>query len=217
MTAFTVYKHTGPTGKVYIGITRQKPENRWGADGSGYSHSPHFTAAIKRHGWAAFTHEIIAEGLTKEEAEKMEVELIAQYDSTNREKGYNAELGGSTGPKHSARTKQKIGEANKTRVWTAEARQKLRAYKKAHPTPPEVSRKIGDANRGRKHRPESIEKIRAAHPKRAVKNIDTGNIYNSVTEASKATGTNMSKIVDVCRGRRKTAGGFQWAYEEVIA
>jgi len=215
--SYTVYKHTSPTGKVYIGITSQPLRKRWGADGSGYSHSPHFMAAIKRHGWGSFQHEVIAEGLTQEEAEHLEVELIALYDSTNREKGYNTDLGGAVGPKHSERTRQKIGEANKTRVWTAEARQKLRTYKKTHPTPPEVSRKIGDANRGRKHRPESIEKIRASHPKRTVKNLDTGRLYNSVTEASKATGANLGKIVDVCRGRRQTAGGFRWAYGEVIA
>lgn len=26
---YTVYKHTTPSGKVYIGITGQKPERRW--------------------------------------------------------------------------------------------------------------------------------------------------------------------------------------------
>ena len=33
---FIVYKHTCPNGKVYIGITCQKPQNRWGKDGNGY-------------------------------------------------------------------------------------------------------------------------------------------------------------------------------------
>lgn len=26
---YVVYKHTCPNGKVYIGITSQKPEHRW--------------------------------------------------------------------------------------------------------------------------------------------------------------------------------------------
>ena len=33
--SWTVYKHTFPDGKVYIGITGMKPEKRW-SDGHGY-------------------------------------------------------------------------------------------------------------------------------------------------------------------------------------
>uniref|UniRef100_UPI00345BC3E1 NUMOD1 domain-containing DNA-binding protein n=1 Tax=uncultured Polaribacter sp. TaxID=174711 RepID=UPI00345BC3E1 len=36
--------------------------------------------------------------------------------------------------------------------------------------------------------------------------------YNSVAEASKQTNCNTSSIAKVCRGERKTAGGFNWAY-----
>jgi hypothetical protein len=217
MSGYTVYKHTSPSGKVYIGITKQDPAKRWGADGSGYKHSPHFLAAIKKYGWQNIRHDIVAEGLTQAEAERLEVEMIAQYTATDRRYGYNADLGGSVGAKHSAETRAKIGEANRNRVWTPEARQKLRDYKLAHPTAPETAQKIGDANRGRKHRPESIEKIRASHPGRSVKNLETGEVYASVMEASRATGLEPSKIVAVCRGRRKTTGGYRWGYEEVVA
>ena len=26
---YTVYKHISPSGKIYVGITKQKPEYRW--------------------------------------------------------------------------------------------------------------------------------------------------------------------------------------------
>ena len=38
------------------------------------------------------------------------------------------------------------------------------------------------------------------------------NEYKSLTEASKATGISVSKISAVCKGRRKTAGGYIWKY-----
>lgn len=215
--SYTVYKHTGPTGKVYIGITCQRPEKRWGADGAGYKHSPHLMAAIQKYGWDAFRHEVLAEGLTKEAACAMEVRLIAEHDSTDPAKGYNTDLGGSTGAKHSEATRQKIGAANRGRAWTPEARKKISDYRKAHPLAPESAAKIGAANRGRKHRPEDIEKIRAAQPKRPVKNLDTGDVYPSISVAADALGLDPSKIVKTCKGTRKTHGGYRWAYgEEVI-
>ena len=35
MRKYTVYKHTSPSGKVYIGITCRKPKYRWN-NGKGY-------------------------------------------------------------------------------------------------------------------------------------------------------------------------------------
>lgn len=33
---WTVYVHISPSNKYYVGITKLKPEIRWGSDGSGY-------------------------------------------------------------------------------------------------------------------------------------------------------------------------------------
>lgn len=43
---FTVYKHTSPSNKVYIGITSQSVIKRWGS-GHGYRHNEYFFRAIK--------------------------------------------------------------------------------------------------------------------------------------------------------------------------
>ena len=67
---YTVYKHTCPNGKVYIGITKQKPERRWGINGRGYKENEYFYRAIQKYGWQNIKHEIIAEGLTEEEDRK---------------------------------------------------------------------------------------------------------------------------------------------------
>lgn len=95
MNNFCVYKHTSPSGKVYIGITSQKPERRWRSDGSGYRHNKKMMNAIRKYGWSNFEHEILLEGLTEEEALKIEKELIQKYDSYKN--GYNSSLGGDYG------------------------------------------------------------------------------------------------------------------------
>lgn len=49
MSGYTVYKHTCPNGKVYIGITKRNVEKRW-LNGKGYERQPHFYNAILKYG-----------------------------------------------------------------------------------------------------------------------------------------------------------------------
>lgn len=93
---YTVYKHTAPNGKVYIGVTKQEVSRRW-KNGFGYSDNEYFFKAIKKYGWNNFKHEIICEELNKEEAEQKEIELIAKYKSNNKQFGYNIYCGGNLG------------------------------------------------------------------------------------------------------------------------
>ena len=77
----TVYKHTSPSGKVYIGITKRKPEYRWNK-GKGYRKDQLlFYRAIKKYGWDNFTHEILYTGLSEKDAKNIEISLIRQYKS----------------------------------------------------------------------------------------------------------------------------------------
>lgn len=108
--------HTSPSNKVYIGITSQKPKTRWG-NGRNYSSNEYFYRAIKKYGWDNFKHEILFSNLSLKEAKAKEIELIAFYDSTNPEKGYNITSGGESGNgyHHTEMAKQKIREAMKRR------------------------------------------------------------------------------------------------------
>ena len=93
---WTVYKHTFPNGKVYIGVTSQNIDRRW-RNGRGYLcknkfgeyRQPLMAKAVMKYGWDNILHEIICDKLTKEEAEQMEQNLIAQYQSNNKKHGYN--------------------------------------------------------------------------------------------------------------------------------
>lgn len=117
---YIVYKHTSPCNKVYIGITSQSPEKRW-QNGRGYIKNNHFWNAIQKYGWDNFKHEILYDNLTKEEACQKEIELIALYNSNNREYGYNISLGGETNSTHYVTMYSFNGEKIKTYQTTHDA------------------------------------------------------------------------------------------------
>lgn len=108
---FSVYKHTNTiNGKVYIGITSKKPEERW-RNGLGYMSQGYIWNAIKKYGWDSFKSEIILSKLTEEEAYSKEIELISFYKSNDSNFGYNLSSGGENvhlGCKHSEETKIKM-------------------------------------------------------------------------------------------------------------
>lgn len=204
---WTVYKHTSPSGKVYIGITSIVPESRWK---KGYGKQTIFGKAISKYGWDSFTHEILFIHLTKEEAEAKEIELIKAYKNINL--SYNDAEGGFCRGKQSERIKELI-------------RQKALGHKRnlGRFTSEETKRKISEALKGRALKKETKEKLRN-HPKikgntnrrKTVYQIDnTGNlvaVYNNTYEADLKTGINRCNISACCRGRLKHAGGFKWTY-----
>ena len=93
MSSYVVYRHVAPNGKVYVGITCQKPEYRWGKDGNGYRSNAHFMSAIQKYGWDNFKHEIILDEVDKENAELAEEILVSVWNLTDRRFGYNKKDG----------------------------------------------------------------------------------------------------------------------------
>ena len=78
---------------MYIGITSRTPEERWGKNGSNYSTSPKFYAAINKYGWNNFEHKILETKLSKEEACLREQYYIQKFNSLSPN-GYNLTSGG---------------------------------------------------------------------------------------------------------------------------
>ena len=163
MKEYCVYKHTTPNGKIYIGQTCREPNMRW-SNGYGYRHQM-FYNAIQKYGWDNIIHEILFEGLSKEEADQKEIELIAYYDSTNPKKGYNVAFGGvsTSGVKCSEETKQKISEAHRGKKRSEESIRKQSATLMGHTHSEETKKKIGVANSRRIWSDESKEKLRNAN------------------------------------------------------
>jgi group I intron endonuclease len=108
------------TNKVYIGQTVDN-KKRW-AQHKAYAKKPEKTGqyihrAMAKYGVENFIFEIIATCLTQENANEIESQLIVQYDSRNKEHGYNLMVGGAHGG-HSEETKQKLHEATINQIAT---------------------------------------------------------------------------------------------------
>lgn len=219
---YSVYRHTTPSGKVYIGITSQEVERRW-KNGEGYLHNEHFTRAIQKYGWDGIRHEIITSGLTKEEATEAEKLYIALYRSYERKYGYNMTMGGETGA-----------------VFTDEVRRKISKSKKGHhynvgvPFTEERKRHLsenhadvsGEKNPmyGKKLTPEQIARRQAHrtyargadHPRaKSILQLDMdGNLvkrWGSITEAGKWY--SKSSIKECLYGNQRQHRGYLWRYE----
>lgn len=87
---YCVYEHIFPNGKKYIGISCDA-EKRW-RNGKGYETQPKIARAINKYGWENVTHNIIVDGISKEQAETLERYLIAELKTIDR--GYNTSTGG---------------------------------------------------------------------------------------------------------------------------
>lgn len=223
---YCVYMHTFPNGKRYIGITCNTPQRRW-QKGYGYARQKLIYNAICKYGWDNIVHEVIAEGLSLEDANSMEQKLIAKYKTTNKQYGYNIEVGGKACGHLTDEHKNKISIANSGanngqygRRYTEEERRQM---------------SINSVWRGRKHSLESRKKMSEyakAHPEikshkgknhpmaKAVLQFDlNGNFiqrFETAAEASAKTGTTRSGICSCCkfRPKNKTAGGYVWRYAD---
>lgn len=180
---YTVYKHTTPSNKVYIGITSKDVKIRWNK-GLGYKNNTHFWNAICKYGWTNIQHDIVAENLTKSEACELEIKLIAEYDSTNPDKGYNHSAGGeckTNGVIVSKDTRKKISERLTGRTLSNITKQKLR-----------------EANIGKRGN--------------RVQCIETGKIYRNAQEAHRDTGIYFKSIQRAASGQYQTAGKLHWRF-----
>lgn len=202
---YIVYKNTSPSNKVYIGITGQANVNRRWQGGRNYKNNNHFNNAIKKYGWDNIKHEILFDGLTKDQAEEKEKELIKSYKSNNPKYGYNIESGGNATKQLSEETKKKISDKNKGKP----------CWLKGKKMPDETKAKISKTEKGRvspmKNRHWTIEQ-RAKVGKHIVC-VETGEHFYSIRDASRKTGCDRANISRVLKGEYKQTKGLSFSYE----
>lgn len=219
--SYFVYKHTNlVNGKVYIGITSRLPEKRWGRNGCNYRSNHHFYNAILKYGWdSGFSHEILYSGLTKENAEEYERDLIRHFNSANPEYGYNIALGGNSVGKMSDATKKKISASNKGKRRTLEQRKKMSDIaKESSLERSERFRKIRvnfkNWNDGVVFTEEQKDLIKG-NTYRPVYCSELNRTFKSISFAARELDLYPELICQVCMGRRKTTGGYHFEYAKI--
>lgn len=188
---FVVYMHfvEGESDPFYIGEGREKRSK------SRFSRNRYWNFVVAKHG--GFRVEIVASGLTKADAEQMERKLIAAH--REREVRLTNICDGTMFDSHWLAGKPKESHPSFglrfEAPWIAESNAR-RAGRKMQPRPDLVERnKLG----------------KAAHFTRAVRCIETGETFASLTKAGAHVGSDSSKIHRAvntgCRAR-----GFHWEY-----
>ena len=218
---YHVYRHINKiNGKQYIGITKQDPSHRWGSNGVNYKNSPLFWAAIQRYGWDNFEHEVLFSNLLKEDACKIERDLIQKYKTQDKKFGYNILEGGEI-VALTEETKQKIAKAlkgNKNGLGhkcSNEKRKKISDAQKGRKFSEEHKKHISIAKKGKTHiRPseETIRKISAAHKKKKVYCVERDIVYESIQKCAKMIGAPATLVCRCCKGKIKSTMGFHLMY-----
>ena len=212
---YYVYKHVFPNGKIYIGITTQNPERRW-ANGFGYKTQPYVYRAIKKYGWSNITHEILFSGLSKEQAEKKEIELIAETKCNQREYGYNIANGGKSAGMMAEETKRQISQTLKGRPthrthWkgrhhSEESKAKLSSKRKGCLNPM-YGKHISEETRAK-----MINSHKTGALCKTIRCVETGEIFVSSCDAARKMKLSQGLVSAVARGERKHTKGFHFEY-----
>lgn len=220
MNTWKVYKHTNlVNGKVYIGITSGNPQHRWNG-GRGYKGQPKFFNAILKYGWDGFSHEVLVDNLTREQACVMERELISAHNSITD--GYNISPGGDmagTDNPTSVRVDQidlSTGSVVKTFDSQLEA---ARAFGLSRTIICRVCRgyKQSAAGYGWVYHDINFDKPakQTPVPKPVLQCDLDGTLlaeYKSVNAASKITGVDRHNIARCCDGYYRQLNGYVWKW-----
>jgi len=226
---YYIYKHTNKiNGKCYIGQTKNI---KWRWFPKNYFYCSKFYNAILKYGWENFTHEVI-KICDETNVDYYERYYIKFYDSMKN--GYNLETGGCKNKVQSEETIRKKIEANKKRVYkkgiipwnkglkaSDEIKKKLSlAHKgKSRGSPSEETRKkISQAQIGKFVSEETRLKLSKSHighksyRKKQIINIDTNEIFDSLTSAGKKYNINIKNISANLKKKSKSCGGYHWEY-----
>jgi group I intron endonuclease len=200
---YVIYKHTSPSGKSYIGQTKDYDRRCWQHQNRPGCRA--LNSSIKKYGWDNFQHELIMEGLSLEAANHWETVLIVEHN-TLAPNGYNLRTGGAnSSPSDETRSKMSSAKLGKPlsedhKASISASRQNLSDEAKANMSASKMGNtyrlgvhhtdeakvKISKANKGKKRSEEATKKIVEAH--RGKKRTDETKAKMSASKLGKKRG-----------------------------
>jgi hypothetical protein len=203
---FYVYEHIRKTdGSVFyvgkgFGGRASRKTNR----------NKHWHNIVNKHG---FDVRFVVKDVDEELSLLVEIERIDQLKKLGA-KLCNQTNGGEgvTGYVATAETRQKLSEAHLGRKIPKWLSEKYSVLRKGKPKSEEWKQKVSKANRG-KVRSQSAKDLISDAKSLTVICVETGVEYKNAYVAELQTGITRSGINRVCRGERKTAGGYRWRYK----
>lgn len=141
---------------------------------------------------------------------------LDHFKTYERNIGYNINrfTDSMLGYKHSPETRVKLRKAHLGRKLPDEQKRRISESGKGRIVSKETKRKISESNTKTK----LSKEFKLKHEEKATSVIQLdkeGNIikiWKRIKEAANHLGLQSSNIVHCCKGKRKTAGGFKWAY-----
>jgi group I intron endonuclease len=214
MRTLEVYKVTNKkNGKIYIGITNQGAStNRWYKHCSDSNTGSNFPLhnAIRKYGKDNFQIDIVEliENEDYDYLKEREIFWIKEFDSYNREKGYNLTLGGdgTFGRFHSEETKDKIRKRAIGRHPSLEQRKKM-SESQLNRTYSEKELKIRSENGIRTRK----KVLQYSYDGVFIRE------YDSISEAAKEVNTdrrNISSCLNSKNINHIRSAGYIWKYKD---
>jgi len=206
-----IYKITNNyDDNVYIGQTRNKPQDRWGAHkgDARNGHKSFLYNAMRKHGIENFSFEVIEE-VDDERLNEREIYWISQFDSFHN--GYNLTLGGG-GFGHIEESEK----AHVRKLWD-EGKSFAQICSEVNMSPTSIQ-KVLWAHDGYSIEESKRRGYQISRSYTPVAQYDNdGNfvaIYRSISEAAKINNLRITHIGESVRKPQRRAGGFRWRFVE---
>lgn len=201
-------------------------EARWSKHKSELNRNVHFNSYLQnawnKHGEKDFVFYVL-EYCDIQDLDDRENYHINQLNTMNRDCGYNLKSGGQASWYYSEEIRKKQSESLKKAYLNPEMHKRQSDNALRQWANPEIKAKICGANNcmyGKHHTEEAKKKISLAHIGKPCSKRNTTPVfclelnqeYKDATDASKQLSLDSSGILKVCRGERKTCGGYHWKF-----
>jgi group I intron endonuclease len=219
-------RYIGQSKNIYVRFRSHKNKLR-----NNQHHNSYLQNAWNKYGENNFIFNVI-KICDDTELDDLEKQYIGLYNTCNRKCGYNIDNGGNSNKHLSTETREKISKAHKKENLSVETLKKMSDSAKRRCSTQEWKQyyhnvlsgrslseetrlKMSEAHINKSHSEEARKKIRKANMGDPVMCVE----LNLVFECAKDAGVQLNigntasgPILECCRGKRKTYGGYHWQF-----